>query len=116
MGEYGNWNSTEKELIDELHRWAATLGIAGFFVTLVPERIGQKPVLDEVRQFVSRKLALIHSGCRGRKFIFHAEGWRLTVIFFPTDSVVSEQYALKNKVQFFRSRPSAAPSIPEKSL
>ena len=42
--------------------------------------------------------AILH-GANGRKFVYTEGGWRLFFTFFPTDKVVDERYALKNKVQ-----------------
>ena len=48
--------------------------------------------------FVTDKLALIETGISARKFTFHSGGWRIHLTFFPTDRVVDERYALKNKM------------------
>ena len=42
--------------------------------------------------------AILH-GANGRKFVYTEGEWRLVFTFFPTDKVVDERYALKNKVQ-----------------
>ena len=36
-------------------------------------------------------------GITGRKFTFQEGEWRLYLTFFPTNCVVDERYALKNK-------------------
>ena len=41
---------------------------------------------------------LIEQGTNVRKFIYQKEDWRIIFTFFPTDRVVDEKYALKNKV------------------
>jgi hypothetical protein len=37
-------------------------------------------------------------GTRSRRFVFQEGEWRIYLTFFPTDEVVDERYALKNKV------------------
>ena len=40
----------------------------------------------------------ISHGASGRKFIYQESGWRMAFTFYPTDRVVDEKYAMKNKM------------------
>lgn len=69
----------------------------GFFLTVECSRTGEK-MPGGIECFVNEKLSFINQGNNSRKFVFQEEGWRLIITFFPTDQVVDEKYALKNKV------------------
>ncbi len=56
------------------------------------------------RGFPAEKYEVILRGASGRKFIYKEGEWRLIFTFFPTDRVVDERYALKNKVQMKSKR------------
>jgi len=47
---------------------------------------------------VREKMERINQGATARKFTFNEGEWRMYITFFPTDRVVDERYALKNKV------------------
>lgn len=72
----------------------------GFFITAEVSREGSSIVPDEIESFIEDKLELIRQGTKARKFVYQKEGWRIIFTFFPTDQVVDEKYALKNKVLF----------------
>lgn len=48
--------------------------------------------------FLKEKHAKIIQGANGRKFIYQQSGWRIAFTFYPTDRVVDEKYAMKNKM------------------
>ena len=54
---------------------------------------------EHIESFLREKHKAILRGASGRKFIYKEGEWRLIFTFFPTDRVVDERYALKNKVQ-----------------
>ena len=69
----------------------------GFFVTAEIQRVGC--VMPEgLEAFIYKKLASIREGIGSRRFVFQEGEWRIYITFFPTDSLVDERYALKNKV------------------
>ena len=53
--------------------------------------------LNGLEVFIEEKIIQIRQGVTGRKFTFQEGEWRLHLTFFPTDRVVDERYALKNK-------------------
>ena len=69
----------------------------GFFVTAEMQRAGSS-FPEGLEAFVSQKLEAIRKGTRSRRFVFQEGEWRIYLTFFPTDEVVDERYALKNKV------------------
>ncbi|EJX03969.1 hypothetical protein EVA_07915 [gut metagenome] len=79
----------------------ANVKIQGFFITTEISVTGNTMPLH-IRQFLHTKHTFICQGASGRKFVYKEGGWRLVFTFFPTDRVVDERYALKNKVQFHR--------------
>lgn len=91
-------------MTDELLAHIARMDTGDYFVTAVTDRSGSTSPVPGVDAFIYRKLALIESGCSGRKFVYQDGGWRITVTFFPRKSVVDERYALKNKVQFLHRK------------
>ena len=52
---------------------------------------------DGLEVFIKGKITQIQQGITGRKFTFQEGEWRLHLTFFPTNCVVDERYALKNK-------------------
>lgn len=83
-----------KELIWE---YIAKLSTPGFFITAdITHEGGQFPL--GMNTFIQDKLFRIKQGITARKFTFHEGEWRIQLTFFPTDRVVDERYALKNKV------------------
>ncbi|MBV4205667.1 hypothetical protein KSZ28_18360 [Bacteroides salyersiae] len=72
----------------------------GFFITAEVSREGTTIIPEDIEAFIGSKLRLIHQGISSRKFVYQKSGWRIIFTFFPTDKVVDEKYALKNKVLF----------------
>ncbi len=83
--------------VEQLLTLIGELPTPGFFITAEVSVVGSE-MPQGLARFVDGKLALIHGGSQVRKFIFHEEGWRVVCTFFPTDRVVDERYALKNKI------------------
>ena len=75
----------------------ASMQTPGFFVTAEMQRAGNS-FPEGLEAFVSQKLEAIRNGTRSRRFVFQEGEWRIYLTFFPTDEVVDERYALKNKV------------------
>lgn len=85
-------------LNDEIFQIIAANPIPNFFITVEFARIGEE-IPTGIDVFLKEKHQTILQGVTGRKFIFQEKNWRLIFTFFPTDRVVDERYALKNKVQ-----------------
>lgn len=82
---------------EEIWEAVAKLSTPGFFVTAEFSREGDR-MPTGIESFIRKKLYLISQGGQARKFVFQESKWRIIFTFFPTDSVVNERYALKNKV------------------
>ena len=76
-------------IIDRIFQEVAGISIPHFFITV-----------ERIEAFLWEKYEIILRGANGRKFVYHKGEWRLIFTFFPTDRVVDERYALKNKVLF----------------
>lgn len=83
-------------MIDQILQLIGEITTPGFFVTAEFSREGTTPPLD-MEEFILKKLKRIKEGSKGRKFVYQQGEWRIIFTFFPTDSVVEEKYALKNK-------------------
>lgn len=83
-----------KELIWE---YIVKLSTPSFFITADIMREGERFPLG-MDTFIQDKLLRIKQGITARKFTFQEGEWRIQLTFFPTDRVVDERYALKNKV------------------
>ena len=68
-----------------------------FFVTAEMGRKGEDFPAG-LADFVAQKLQKIAQGAGNRRFVYSGGGWRIYLTFFPTETVVDERYALKNKV------------------
>ena len=77
-------------VIDQIFHKVAEIAIPHFFITVE---------FSHIEAFLQEKYEVILRGASGRKFIYKEGEWRLIFTFFPTDRVVDERYALKNKVQ-----------------
>lgn len=78
------------ELIDEIPT-------SGFFVTA--EFVKTSGLMPKgIELFILQKIEAIRKGIPARKFAYKEGEWRIFFIFFPTDRVVDEKYALKNSV------------------
>jgi hypothetical protein len=82
---------------ERIWKHIAAMQTPGFFVTAEMQRVGNS-FPEGVEAFVSQKLEAIRNGTRSRRFVFQEGEWRIYLTFFPTDEVVDERYALKNKV------------------
>ena len=82
---------------ERIWKHIAAMQTPGFFVTAEMQRVGSS-LPEGLEAFVSQKLEAIRMGTRSRRFVFQEGEWRIYLTFFPTDEVVDERYALKNKV------------------
>lgn len=82
---------------EQIWKYIADLPTPGFFITADIMQEGDAFPVD-IKAFIYDKLALIEGGISARKFTFRTGEWRIYLTFFPTNSVVDERYALKNKV------------------
>ena len=82
---------------ERIWKHIAAMQTPGFFVTAEMQRAGNS-LPEGLEAFVSQKLEAIRKGTRSRRFVFQEGEWRIYLTFFPTDEVVDERYALKNKV------------------
>jgi hypothetical protein len=85
-------------ITDQIFRKVAETSIPHFFITVEFSASGTE-MPEHIESFVLEKYQAILHGANGRKFVYTEGGWRLFFTFFPTDKVVDERYALKNKVQ-----------------
>lgn len=91
-------------MTEEILRLIGEVSTPGFFVTAEFSRIGSE-VPSGIETFIRGKLEAIGRGSKARKFVGQMGEWRIIFTFFPTDRVVDEKYALKNKV-LFKYNPS----------
>ena len=82
---------------ERIWKHIAAMQTPGFFVSAEMHRVGNS-MPEGMEAFVSQKLEAIRMGTRSRRFVFQEGEWRIYLTFFPTDEVVDERYALKNKV------------------
>lgn len=82
--------------MEQILNLVSEISTPGFFVTAECSRIGKELPLG-IERFILEKLEAIREGSKSRKFVFQQGAWRILFTFFPTDSVVEERYALKNK-------------------
>ena len=82
---------------ERIWKHIAAMQTPGFFVTAEMQRVGNS-FPEGLEAFVSQKLEAIRMGTRSRRFVFQEGEWRIYLTFFPTEEVVDERYALKNKV------------------
>ena len=82
---------------ERIWKHIAAMQTPGFFITAEMQRAGSS-FPEGLEAFVSQKLEAIRNGTRSRRFVFQEGEWRIYLTFFPTDEVVDERYALKNKV------------------
>lgn len=78
------------QLIDELT-------LPGFFVTADFTKTAEEDP-QEIEEFLRVKYEAIQQGIPARKFAYQNAGWRIVFTFYPTDRVVDEKYAMKNKM------------------
>lgn len=72
--------------------------IPGFFITVDFLQTSDKHPAGIENFLHTKHRAIIAEGITGRKFVYQSDGWRLAFTFFPTDRVVDEKYAMKNKM------------------
>lgn len=82
---------------EQIWKHLAALTTPGFFITADIMREGQL-FPSSLDAFIRERLAQIEQGITGRKFTFQEGEWRIHLTFFPTNRVVDERYALKNKM------------------
>ena len=87
-----------KSIEEQILSFVSDLDTPGFFITVEFSKRG-KEMPQNLEAFICSKLALIRNGINGRKFTFCEDEWRMVLTYFPTDSVVDEKYALKNKIR-----------------
>lgn len=84
-------------MIDAVLNMVGNLSTPGYFITVdITKETNEFPVGLEA--FVFEKLERIHQGVKVRKFSYNESGWRMVLTFFPTDQVVDERYAMKNRI------------------
>ena len=83
-------------IIDRIFQEVAGISIPHFFITVEFSAMGCE-MPERIEAFLWEKYEIILRGANGRKFVYHKGEWRLIFTFFPTDRVVDERYALKNK-------------------
>ena len=88
-------------ITDQIFRKVAETSIPHFFITV---EFSGTEMPEHIESFLREKYKVILRGASGRKFIYKEGEWRLIFTFFPTDRVVDERYALKNKVQMKSER------------
>ena len=69
----------------------------GFYIAAEMSCVGTR-MPETLGCFIGQKLEKIRQGITARRFVFSEGEWRIYLTFFPTDRVVDEKYALKNKV------------------
>lgn len=83
---------------DDILQLIGKTPLPGFFVTVDFTRAsGEAPQWIGIEAFLKEKHSAIRQGVSARKFSYQEAGWRMIFTFFPTDSVVEEKYAMKNK-------------------
>ncbi|WP_294630956.1 hypothetical protein [uncultured Bacteroides sp.] len=96
---------------DRIFQIVAGISIPHFFVTVEFSALGNGTP-RYIEAFLYEKHQTILQGASGRKFIYREGGWRLIFTFFPTDRVVDERYALKNKTCYRRKYPENGQNNP----
>lgn len=86
-------------LSDNIFQTVAHVSVPHFFITVEFSAMGSE-MPRFIEAFLKEKHKAILEGASGRKFVYREGDWRLIFTFFPTDKVVDEKYALKNKVLF----------------
>lgn len=87
-------------MTDRILELISKISSPGFFITAEVSHEGTDIMPDEIECFIANKLELIRQGAKARKFVYQKRDWRIIFTLFPTDRVVDEKYALKNKVLF----------------
>lgn len=82
---------------DEILQIISEIHLPGFFITTGVTKTSEE-VPRGIEEFLREKYRAIQQGVSVRKFTFQSAGWRMAFTFFPTDRVVDEKYAMKNKM------------------
>lgn len=85
-------------MYDKILDLISQINTPGFFITVEYSQSSEL-MPQGIEAFIREKVNLINQGCKTRKFVYKASGWRLIFTFFPTNQVVEERYALKNRVR-----------------
>ena len=86
-------------IIDRIFQEVAGISIPHFFITVEFSAMGCE-MPERIEAFLWEKYEIILRGANGRKFVYHKRRMAVDLYIFPTDRVVDERYALKNKVLF----------------
>jgi hypothetical protein len=85
-------------MINAILNRISNLPTPGFFVSVeITKEAKEFPVGLEA--FIAEKIERIHQGVKARRFSYQEAGWRMVLTFFPTDRVVDEKYAMKNRMK-----------------
>lgn len=85
------------EVQEQIWENIARMDTPGFYIAAEMDRVGTH-MPQTLEAFIGQKLEKIRQGITARRFVFGEGEWRIYLTFFPTDRVVDEKYALKNKV------------------
>lgn len=83
--------------IDDILQLIDEIPLRGFFVTADFTKISEETP-QGIEEFLKEKYTAIQQGVAARKFAYQNAGWRIVFTFYPTDRVVDEKYAMKNKM------------------
>lgn len=86
-----------KTMKEKIWQLIASIHTPGFFITAEMNRVASTIPVG-LENFILKKMEGIRKGIQARRFVYQEDGWRIYLTFFPTDRVVEERYALKNKV------------------
>lgn len=90
-------------VVDRIFRQVAEITIPRFFITVEFAAVGDG-MPRGIEAFLQEKHKAILQGASGRKFTYREGEWKLIFTFFPTDRVVDERYALKNKTSLHKNK------------
>lgn len=82
---------------DDILQLVSQIHLPGFFVTADFMKTSEETP-QRIEEFLKEKHNAIQRGITGRKFTYQDAGWRIIFTFYPTDRVVDEKYAMKNKM------------------
>lgn len=83
--------------IDDILQLIDEIPLPGFFVTADVTKTSEETP-QGIEEFLKEKYTAIQQGVAARKFAYQNAGWRIVFTFYPTDRVVDEKYAMKNKM------------------
>lgn len=82
---------------DDILQLVSQIHLPGFFVTADFMKTSEETP-QGIEEFLKEKYHGIRQGIPARKFAYQNAGWRIIFTFYPTDRVVDEKYAMKNKM------------------